>query len=100
MVQGYVAQKTMPHPRIVYRPHRKMRCGREVFHVRTPHWISADVNILMSAHTGFADVNDMTSAHHTPQNGVSVCASKACTSLIKNTPLVGPYSSPMPRDIW
>ena len=23
-----------------------------------------------------------------------------CTSLIRNTPPVGPYSSPMPRDLW
>ena len=22
------------------------------------------------------------------------------TSLIRNTPTVGPYSSPMPRDLW
>ena len=25
--------------------------------VRTPHWISADLDLSMSAHTGFADVN-------------------------------------------
>jgi hypothetical protein len=34
---------------------KKMRCGRELFHVRTPHRISADFNILTSAHTGFVD---------------------------------------------
>ena len=34
-----------------------MRCGREIFHVRTPHRISADLNILRTAHTGFADLN-------------------------------------------
>jgi len=34
-----------------------MRCGRELFHVRTPYRISADVDIFTSAHTGFADIN-------------------------------------------
>ena len=38
--------------------HRKMRCGHELFHVRSPHRISADVNVLTSAHhTGYADVD-------------------------------------------
>jgi hypothetical protein len=51
---------------------------------RSPHRISADINILTSAHTGFADVDCFTSAHQTPQNGVSLCASKACKR--KRTP--------------
>jgi hypothetical protein len=37
--------------------HRKMICGRELFHVRTPHRISADVNNFTSAHPEFADIN-------------------------------------------
>ena len=37
--------------------HRKMRCGSCLFHVRSPHHISAHVNILTSACAGFADVN-------------------------------------------
>ena len=34
--------------------------------------------------------------------GGSACAMCAYrgTSLIRNTPPVGPYSSPMPRDLW
>jgi len=28
-----------------------------------------------------------------------ICAPRG-TSLIRNTPPVGPYSSPMPRDLW
>jgi hypothetical protein len=34
-----------------------MSCGRCLFHVRTPHRISADIDVLTSAHTGFADFN-------------------------------------------
>ena len=34
-----------------------MSCARELFNVRTPHRISADVNISTSAHTGFADTH-------------------------------------------
>ena len=48
---------------------------------RTPHQISADLDILTSAHTGFADLNFLTSAHLTPQNGVSFSS---------NTPCIGP----------
>ena len=42
---------------------------------------TADLNISTSAHTAFADVNHLTSVHRTPHNGVSLSASKACTTL-------------------
>ena len=51
------------------------------FKKRPPHRISADLGILKSAHTGFADVDNLTSEHHTPQNDVSSFASEACTRL-------------------
>ena len=31
--------------------------------------------------------------------GVGICSHRG-TSLIRNNPPVGPYSSPMPRDLW
>ena len=36
-----------------------MRCGpyMQLFNVRTPHQISADLASFASAHTGFADLN-------------------------------------------
>ena len=36
-----------------------------------PKGPKADVNIFTSAHTGFEDIYHLTSAQHSPQNGVS-----------------------------
>jgi len=36
--------------------HRKRRFGRQLFNVRATHRRSVDINVLTSAHTGFADV--------------------------------------------
>ena len=60
------------------------------FNVRTPHWISVDVTILTSAHTGFADLNtaiDFCPASLTPQeNGAGVfLGPKKCQHFLGKT---------------
>ena len=48
-------------------------------------------------------VNRGDASHRSPENGVSLVSGVyrgQGTSLIRNTPTVGPYSSPVPRDLW
>ena len=65
-----------------------MRRGPELFKIRTPHRISADLNILRTAHTGFADLNTMIFGGSTslapPENGAGEFSGpKKCQYLPK-----------------